>query len=435
MKPNSVLIKNAGWIVTQNSKREILSNKSIYIEGNRIVEVGNPKSEADFILEADHKIVLPGLMNCHTHSPMTLLRGYSDDKSLEEWWFKDIYPVESKFKSKHIYYGSLLACIEMIKFGCTYFADFYYFLDQIAKAVNEAGIRCNLGQGILDVETFEFPSKKIAFLIAKRMVRKWRKKGRIKASIAPHMFQTTSPETYEECAEIVRKYNVLLQTHVCESKKEVEFALKNYEKRPVDLLEECGCLSDKTIAVHCNWVSGDDIKKFSKYDVKVVHCPVSNMKLGEGKIMPLKDMIRQNLTIGLGTDGCASNNSLDLFEEMKTCSLLHKSHLNDPTAMPAQKMLDLVTVDAAKVLHEEDLGSIEEGNKADLILIDTRKPHLQPIHRKHTVLSNLVYSAKGQDVSDVICDGKLLMEDGRITTLNEEEVYEKVRRILLELFR
>ena len=431
---DSILIKNADWILTQNPKREILKNKSIYIEGNRIVEVGKPRIEADFVIEADHKILLPGLMNCHTHSPMTLLRGYSDDKSLEEWWFKDIYPVESKFKPKHVYYGSLLACIEMIKFGCTYFVDFYYFLDQIAKAVNEAGIRGNLGQGILDVKTFEFATKKIALLIAKRMIRKWRNKGRVKASIAPHMFQTTSPETYEECAEIAKKYRVLLQTHVSESKKEVDFALENYGKKPVDLLEECDCLSDRTIAVHCNWVDDNDIKKFSHYGVEVVHCPISNMKLGEERIMPLRDMMRNKLTIGLGTDGCASNNNLDLFEEMKTCSLLHKSHLNDPTAMPAQKILDLVTVDAAKVLHEEGLGSIEERKKADLILIDTRKPHLQPIHGKQTILSNLVYSAKGQDVTDVICDGKVLMKDRRIVTLKEEEIYEKVRKILLDLF-
>lgn len=245
MKGSSVLIKNASWVVTQNPRREILKNISIYIEEGKIIEIGKPKVEADYILEGKDKIILPSLINCHTHSPMTLLRGYSDDKDLEEWWFKDIYPIESKFKPKHVYVGALLACVEMIKFGCTYFVDFYYFLDEIAKAVLETGLRCNLGQGILDFKTFEFPKKELAFLIARRAIKKWKGNERVKISIAPHMFQTTSPDTYAKCAELTRKYNILLQTHLCETRAEVEYTKKKYGKKPVELLEKCGCLHEK----------------------------------------------------------------------------------------------------------------------------------------------------------------------------------------------
>ena len=429
----SILVKDASWIVTQNSKREILKDQTIYIEDNKIVEIGNPRVEAELVLDGSHKILMPGLINCHTHSPMTLLRGLSDDKKLEEWWFKDIYPVESKFKPKHIYYGSLLACLEMIRFGCTYFVDFYYFLDQTAKATLETGIRCNLGQGILDFKTFEFPEKQIAFLIAKKMIRKWRKKGRITVSIAPHMFQTTSPDTYEECAEIAKKYKVMLQSHVAESKAELEFTKKKYGKKPVDLLEERGCLSENTLAIHCNYLDEKDLQKFSKYGVRVVHCPISNMKLGENRIMPLNEVFKHKITVGLGTDGCASNNNLDLFEEMKVCSLIHKSHLSDPTFAPAQKILDMVTVDAAKAIHEQKLGSIETGKNADLILIDTRKPHLQPIHRKQTLISNLVYSTKGQDVTDVICDGNLILKDKKILTVDEVRIFGKANKLISDL--
>jgi len=433
METNSILIKNVDWVVTQNSKRDILKNTSVYIEDNKIMEIGKPRIEADFVINGKNKILLPGLINCHTHSPMTLLRGYSDDKKLEDWWFKDIYPVESKFRPKHVYWGSLLACLEMIKFGCTYFIDFYYFLDKIAKATLESGIRCNLGQGILDFKTFEFPKKKIAFMIAKRMIRKWRKKDRINVSIAPHMFQTTSPDTYAECADIAKKYNIILQSHVAESKTEIDFATNTYGKRPVDLLETSGCLFESAVAIHCNWLNMKEIEKFSNYGVSVVHCPVSNMKLGENRIMPLNDMLKHNVKVSLGTDGCASNNNLDLFEEMKVFSLLHKSYLNDPTVAPVQKVLDMATVDAAEILHEDDLGSIEIGKKADLILIDTKKPHLQPIHGKHTVLSNLVYSAKGQDVDDVICDGKVLMKDRKILTLDETKIIGKASKLISDL--
>lgn len=190
----------------------------------------------------------------------------------------------------------------------------------------------------------------------------------------------------------------------------------------------------KTIVAHCNYLSKAEIRKLAEYDVKIAHCPISNMKLASG-IMPIKEMLKNDLTIGLGTDGCASNNNLDLFEEMKVCSLIHKVNLLDPSFLRAQEILDMVTINAAKVVHEKELGSIEEGKKADLILIDTKKPHLQPIHRKSTVISNLVYSAKGQDVCDVICDGKILMRDRKLLTVDEDEIYEKVNKIVEELMK
>ncbi|RKY23837.1 MAG: hypothetical protein DRP62_05115 [Planctomycetota bacterium] len=428
MSLSSILIKDIDWILTQNSRRQILKNYSVYVEENLITEIGNPRVEADFTIDGKGKVLLPGLINCHTHSSMTLLRGYADDMKLHEWLETRIWPLESKLKPEYCYIGTLLACLEMIRFGVTCFNDMYIFVDDIAKAVKESGLRCFLGEVIFDWNL------KNKFSYFEKFTKKWLRDDLVTPVVNPHAPYSCSDETLFKLKEISDRYNLLTHMHVSETEKEVKDFQKNKNKTPVEHLDELGILNDRFIGVHCNWLSSKDVEILSRRNSSIVHCPTSCMKLASGRVPPLKNIFEKNIRVGLGTDGCASNNNLDLFEEMKNCSLINKFQERDPTFIPAQKTLDLVTIEPAKILSIDDrIGTIGEGKIADLILVDFKKPHLQPIHTKHTIISNLVYSCKGQDVDTTIVDGKILMKHGKVLTLNEHEVMNQTQSIIQEL--
>ncbi len=421
----SILLKNPDWIVTQNSKREILRNKSVYIEDGKIVEIGNPKVEADHVIDGKGKVLLPGLINAHTHSSMTLFRGYADDMELKPWLEEKIWPLEAKLKPEDCYLGSLLACLEMIRFGVTCFNDMYIHVDDIAKAVEETGLRCFLGEVIFDWNI----GKQLPY--SDRFTKKWLGDELITPLVNMHAPYSCSEETLLKLKESSDKYDILMHTHVSETEKEVKDFQKTKKKTPVEHLDEIGILNDKLIAVHCNWLTNKDVDIFSKRNCSVVHCPTSNMKLANGRMPPLREIFSKNIRVGLGTDGCASNNNLDMFEEMKNCSLVNKFYNRDPTFIPAQKALDLATIDGASVFRIDDkVGSVEEGKSADLILVDFKKPHLQPVHGKSTVVSSLVYSCRGWDVDSTIVNGKFLMKDKDILGIDEEEVFDKAGKIM-----
>ena len=427
------------YIVTQNKKREVVKNGAVVIKGDKIEAVGQSKDleknyqkRAKKIIDGRGKLVMPGLINTHTHLAMTLLRGYADDMSLEDWWFKHIYPVESRFTAKQVYWGSLLGAMEMVKSGTTCCADFYYVEDEVGKAVQKIGLRAVLGTGILDGPTFYFKTPSQALKKAKAVIKK--DSSLVSYSIAPHMFQTTSLETYKKCKKLAKQYHLILQTHLAETKDEVKYCLKKYKARPVEVLAQARILDKNALLAHACWLTKKEIEILARTGASISHCPISNMKLASG-VMPLSELLEAGVNLSLGTDGACSNNNLDMFEEMKMAALLHKVHHLNPTIASAQTILDMATINGAKALNmEREIGSIEPGKKADLIILNLNQPHLQPIHSgsepaRQRVVSHLVYAAGGGDVETVMVNGKMIMEKRKIKGVDEEKVLEKIKKI------
>ncbi|MEM3506878.1 MAG: amidohydrolase [Candidatus Bathyarchaeia archaeon] len=431
----SILIKNCDWIVTQNSSRNVIKNSSVYIEDRRIVEINKKiNCEAEYVIDGNGKILLPGLINTHTHIPMSLLRGYADDMALHEWLRNKIWPTEAKLTGDLCYKGALLGCLEMVKSGTTCFLDMYFFMENVAKAVNEAGLRAFLCYAMIDLFDLKKIDKQLETSKKLSSFIKTLGNERIKFVVGPHAPYTCSKETLLKAVEIAEKENSLIHIHIAETRNEqVEFENK-YGLREIEYLNKIGFLNPRIVAAHCVWLTKNEIKILKEKGVKVSHCPVSNMKLGVGGAAPLPEMLEHEITVSLGTDGPASNNCLDMFDTMKFCALVHKSQRWDPTMLPAQKVLDLATIEGAKALMmDKEIGSIEEGKKADLILIDTKAPNMMPIHGKDTIVSNLVYSAKGFNVNTTIVNGEILMHNKEVKTLNENDVYEKAQEAAFTL--
>lgn len=428
-----IFIKNT-TLVTQNPKREILFKAGLIIQGKQIKEIGPShslaakyKKEIKQVIDGKGKVVMPGLINAHGHLAMTLLRGYADDISLEEWWTKYVYPVESKFKAEHVYWGSLLAMLEMIKSGTTCFVDFYYFEDQVAKAAQEIGMRGVLGSAILDLPTFYFKTPTQALKKAEQIA-KQKTNNLLDFTFAPHMLQTTSLKTYLNSKKLADKYQAILSTHLSETKAEVDYSLKEYKLRPAELLFKNNLLNERSLLTHACWLNNNEIKLISKTKASLVHCPASNMKLASG-VMPLPELFKQQVNLCLGTDSACSNNNLDMFEEMKLAALLHKLNSKNPQVAQAQQVLDMATINGAKALGKQNLlGSLEPGKLADLIMLDFEKSHLVPAHN---IISCLVYSAQGSDVETVLINGKIVMLRNKIKKINQSIILKKIKKVAL----
>jgi len=420
-----VLIRG-GHVVTMNYRREIIKGGSVAVEGDKITAVGKSvREKADTVIDARGKIVLPGLINCHTHLPMTLLRGVADDLPLMEWLSTKVWPIEAKLKAEDCYVGGLLGCLELIKSGTTCFADQYFHMDQVARAVGDSGIRGVLSYGLIDLGD---PKKREAEIrTGESLVKDWHGKadGRVLTMFGPHAPYTCSPECLMRVKELAKKYQVGINIHISETKGEVEQMVEKYGKRPVEQLDSIGFLGPEVLAAHCVWLSDKEIKIVQQRGVKPVHNPASNMKLACG-VAPVSEMLKAGIQVALGTDGAASNNSLDMFKEMKFASLLSKVHNLDAVSVPAASALEMATINGATALElKNKIGSIETGKKADLVLVDLKKPHLTPVHN---VISHLVYSASGGDVDTVIVDGKVLMRGGKVLALDEQKVLELAQR-------
>ncbi len=419
------LIKG-GFVVTMNPQRQIFEGGSVAVEGGKIVAVGEDvKLKADKVIDARGKVVLPGLVNAHTHTPMTLMRGVADDMSLMEWLSTKIWPVEKNIRGEDCYVGALLGCLEMIKSGTTCFADQYFFMEHVARAVEESGIRGVLSHGIIDMGD---PEKRASEIHAgERLVKAWQGKadGRILTMFGPHAPYTCSLECLAEAKELAKRYGVGIHIHVSEVQDEVNQMTERYGKRPVEYLDSIGFLGPEVLAAHCVWLSDNEIKILRTRGVKPVHNPTSNMKIGCG-IAPVPEMLAAGIPVALGTDGAASNNSLDVFREMKFAALLSKVKKLDPVVVPASSALEMATINGATALGIYDrVGSIEAGKRADLILVDLKKPHLTPVHN---IVSHLVYSALGSDVDTVMVDGRILMEGRRMLALDEERILELAQK-------
>jgi 5-methylthioadenosine/S-adenosylhomocysteine deaminase len=429
----SLLVRDCSWIVTQDSARSVLKNASIYVEDGKITEIGGGIShDADQAIDGHGMILLPGLVNTHTHVPMVIFRGYADDLLLQDWLSHKIWRLEPNMTEETCYWGTMLGCLEMIASGTTTFNDMYFFVESEAKAIRDIGIRAVLSSVIIDLTPDpklhrDNASKVLDFL-------KEIRNPLLTPAIAPHSVYSCSEETLQWAKTRADKEHVLVHTHIAETRKEQGDIENKLGLKVVEYLDRIGFLGANVVGAHCGWVSIKEVKLLGESGTKVAHCPVSNMKLAVGGAAPLPEMFESHVCVGLGTDGAASNNTLDMFETMKFCALLHKHTRWDPTILPAQTTLDLATRDGARVLGmEETIGSIEVGKSADMILLDTRAPNMMPIHGKNTVISDLVYSANGANVDTTIVNGKVLMEKRRFKMLDPQAISDNVDRVTQDL--
>jgi len=410
----SILIKN----VLLDGKRT-----HILIEDNIISKIGEIQ-RADYEIDGMDKVALPGLINTHTHAAMTLLRGYADDYPLQQWLEEKIWPVEKKLTEEDVYWGVKLACLEMIKTGTTTFSDMYWFEKSAADAVREMGLRAFLAEAFFDFDQEDVREESI-----KRMeeaVKYITSLGlkRVQPALGPHAPYTVSKKGLEWIRDFATHENLLVHFHLAETKKEIDNFIKKTGMRLIEFLDKISFLSRRLIIAHAIWLNDEEVKLLVKRGVKVSHNPVSNMKLASG-VFPYKLMKQHDVVVSLGTDGCASNNNLNMFEEMKFASLLQKVHSMDPTALPKDEVFRMATINGAKALGI-NAGEIKESKLADIILVDLNTPSFAP---NHDVISNLAYSIPKVDT--VICDGKILMENGKVP--DEEEIIKHAERIAKKL--
>ena len=414
-----ILIKNA-QILTMTAPE--LQKGDILIIEDKIAAVGQVPREmltsSEKVIEADNHLAMPGLINAHTHAAMTLLRSYADDLELMTWLHDEIWPAEDKMDAEDIYWGTMLAIAEMIKGGTTTFADMYGpFMDKVAEAVTSSGIRANLSRGCVGAADPE--EIKIAENIALFEQYNNGSDGRIKVWFGPHAPYTCSKEYLQKLAQAAWERGSGIHVHLAETTSELEQIKEGYGLSPVEYLAQAGIFDGPCLAAHGVWLSDEEIAFLKGKDVSVVHNPVSNMKLSSGAA-PVAKMLACGLNVGLGTDGASSNNSLDMFKEMAAAAFLSKLSTMEPTSLPAYEVLKMATVGSAKALHwDKEIGTLEAGKKADLILLDLNQPHFCPWNNS---VNDLVYSAKSSDVTHTIVNGQILMEERKLLTIDLAEV-------------
>ena len=430
MTDNTILIKNA-LILNPNNFEE--KRQSVLIKDDLISEIADEidESNADKIIDASGKILLPGFVNTHTHLSMTLFRGLADDLSLDSWLNDHIWPMEANLNGDYCYIGALLGAVELIKSGTTTFSDMYFYMEDVARAVDEAGIRAVLSYGMIDFGDAEKREAEIKENLQLFENCDGMADGRIKVFFGPHSPYTASEELLIKVRELADKYNVGIHIHVSETQKEIDDVSQEKGLRPFEYLDKIGFLGPDVVAAHCVWLSDEEIEIIKKNGVKVSHNPCSNMKLASG-ISPVSKLIENDICVSIGTDGASSNNNLDLIEELKTASLLQKVSTLDPNVVNSHEAIAMGTIKGAEALGlSDEIGSIEVGKKADIILIDTNSANMVP--DSSTLTSNIIYSANGSNVDTTICNGKILMENKKLTVLDEQEIYEKARKAIKNL--
>lgn len=435
-KDVSLLIEG-GMAITMIKDEPPIPEARVLVSKGRITDIGKTDevklpSDGQFeIIDAHDAIIMPGLINVHTHSAMTLFRGMADDLPLKQWLFEKIFPAEAKFLTPEtVYWGALLGCLEMIASGTTCFADGYFFQDQTVRAAHDAGLRGLIAQGVIDFPAPGIPDPKENIKIAREFIDRWIGfSDLIMPGIFCHSPLTCSAQTLKDAWKISKEYQIPLQIHLSETAEEVHEIIKRYGKRPVHYLDQLGLIDRSLIAAHGVHLNNEEIKLL-RNGVKIAHVPESNMKLGSG-VADISRMTKNGLTLGLGTDGCSSNNNLDLFSEMDSAAKLAKVFDLNPLSLNAGEVLKMATTGGAAVMGlEKEIGTLEKGKKADIIVVDLNHPHLCPLYDP---ISALVYSANGADVKDVIVDGRVLMKERKFTTVDPDEVMGKVKEISEEI--
>lgn len=400
----------------------------IIIEGEKIREIGAGKYEKKdykILINAKEHLIMPGLINTHTHIPMTLFRGIADDLPLEKWLKEYIWPLEAKFiKPEFVYYSSLLGMAEMLLSGTTSFCDMYFFEEEIARACEETGLRGFITPGVLDFPTPSFKTSDEAIKRAEKFIQNYKNHPFIHPGIAPHAVYTCSLETLKKCGEISENYNTIFHIHLSETKNEYEDWIRKNGLSPIKYLEKNNLLNERTLAVHSVWLTDEDIEIIKEKKVKISHNPESNLKLGSG-ISPVKKFIQKGIIVSIGTDGAASNNNLDMFEAMRITALIHKGINMDPSILNARKVVEMATFHAAECLNFKEIGTLEKGKRADIIIINMNAINTIPFYDPY---SAIVYSLNSRQVEYVIVNGKIVVEKGEIKTLD----IEKLKRISLE---
>ena len=426
------LVVVGGTVITGDARHSVVAPGAVAIDGTDIVEVGTPdalaaKYRAAETIEARDQIVLPGLINTHTHAPMVMYRGLADDLALMDWLQKYIFPAEARTVSPELVrIGTRLAALEMIESGTTTYADMYYFEEEIAKATREAGLRGVLGQTIIQFPVADAKTPAEGLVRAEAFIKTFKGDSLIVPAVAPHAMYTNDKATLVACAELGRRYGVPIIIHLAETEDEVRIAREQHRSTPTAYLESIGFWGPNTLAAHGVWVTDEDITILKRHGVGVAHNPESNMKLASGAA-PVKKYLAAGVALGLGTDGAASNNDQDMFEAMRQASFLAKHAEHDPTALPAQAALDLATIGGARALAMERLiGSLEPGKRADLIVVSVNAARQTPLYDP---VSHLVYTTRGDDVRTTIVNGKVLMKERQLRTLDRAAVIADARRL------
>ena len=412
----ALLIKNATMM--SGKKQDVL------LEGNLIAKISSSiTANGAEKIDASGKLLIPGLINTHTHAAMTLFRGIAEDMQLHDW-LATVRKAEVKVTPKQIRAGSLLAIAEMLKSGTTCFNDMYFYMDEVAAAVQQSGMRATLSYSVVDMN--DEKKRKSELSIGEKFIKDWQGKAgnRIKCGIAPHSIYLCSSELLIKSNELSEKYDALYHIHLSETRKEVFDCLEAHKKRPAYYLDSLGVLSSRTVAAHCVWLTKEEVRLLAGRKISASLNPVSNMKLAGGSTAPMPEMQSFGMNISLGTDGSASNNSLSMFETMKTLGLLQKNARWDATVAKDNAIFDAATTGGARALGI-NAGEIKEGKLADLVLIDIRAANMAPLH---SAVSNLVYSAHAGNVTDVIVDGKQVVENRKLLTMNEEKIVESAQK-------
>jgi 5-methylthioadenosine/S-adenosylhomocysteine deaminase len=422
-------IWSARWVITEDPQHRVIENGAVAVTGGRIMGVGT-RAEIDAKFQAKHRldrpdaILAPGLINTHTHAAMSLFRGIADDQKLQDWLEKYIFPAEAKnVTPDFVRWGTRLGCLEMLLGGTTTFTDMYYFEDVVAEVAQEAGMRGVLGETIIQFPVADAKTPADALAFTEKYLTRFRNDPLVVAAVAPHAIYTNSDETLKAARALANKFNAPLLIHVAETKKELDDSLQQRHMSPVKALDSLGVLTGRTVAAHCVWVSDADMEILKARGVGVAHCPSSNMKLGSG-VAPVARMLELGLTVGLGPDGPAgSNNDLNMFEEMDLAAKLQKVMTLDPETLPASTALEMATIRGARVLGmEKEIGSLEAGKRADMIVVRLDRPNAVPMY---DAVSQMVYALKADDVRDVMVNGKPVVSDGRILTLNQAQILQK----------
>ncbi|WP_224981674.1 amidohydrolase family protein [Geomonas agri] len=430
------LIIADGLVVSMDDGMTILEHGSVVVDRGVIVAIGPSASmekryTAAQNIDAAGKVIMPGLVNTHTHAAMTLFRGLADDLPLDTWLTKHIWPAEAQFiTAASVRTGANLALAEMIRSGTTTFSDMYFFADELAQASKKAGVRAVVAQAVLDFPTPDSKSPEESFTTIEKLASKWNNDPLITIAVGPHSPYTCSPDTLKSAKKLADALGLPLSIHVAETREEVSDITVKYGVPPFEHLDHLGFFGGTVIVAHAVYPTAGEIRLMAERRVGVAHNPESNMKLASG-VAPVPEMLRAGIAVGLGTDGAASNNNLDMFKEMNAAALLQKVSRLDPTAMSARDTVKAATIGGAKALGlEKRIGSLEEGKRADLIVIDLNSPHLIPLYN---VYSQLVYAAHGTDVETVIINGKVVMKNRKLLTLDEEMVMQEARKLALKI--
>lgn len=440
MQTLTTILKNA-IVLTMNQDLDIFDPGAVAIDGCDIVAVGSEERilacyQADEVIDCANKVLMPGLINTHTHIPMTLLRGLADDLRLDVWLMGYMMPVEREFVSpEFVRLGTKLGCAEFIRSGVTTFNDMYYFEDHVAEATAEAGLRAVAGQTVMKFSAPDAESFEDSLALSESLIQKWQDHPLIVPAIAPHAVYTCTPDVLTSVVELANKYDARVHFHVSETKDEVENLRKEHGMPVVPYIRKFGMLTTKLTAAHCVFLDEGEIRSLQHAGVGIAHNPTSNLKLASG-FAPVPRMLQLGCNVGIGTDGSASNNDLDMFEEIRLANLVAKASSGDPTVLPASQTLEMATIIGAKALHMDDIiGSLEPGKRADLILVDLSPVHNQPrfMRDPNGIYAQIIYAAKSTDVTDTMVNGTWLMKDRKLLTLNVEELVAEAAKIAAKI--